>query len=145
MSHSPKFTAALVAAVTVRGETDVGVLATVAHCHGHRSLARLFSRMQARNRESDTPLQKRVTIVRDASSAAGARSLLNAYGITQETRLNLNQTIFLYCHRLGLPFARRRMLVGEPRSRPERSPPVGRREHCNWPPHCKTGCESRKV
>ena len=103
MSHSPKFTVILSAAVDAHGTIGVESLATAAHSHGHRTLARLFGRMQTRARERDTPLLRRVSVVRDASSAPGARALLNAYGITPETKLNTSQTIFLYCHRLGLP------------------------------------------
>ena len=56
MSHSPKFTVTLSAAVNAQGSISVEALAAAAHSHGHRTLARLFGRMQARAREQDTRL-----------------------------------------------------------------------------------------
>ena len=103
ISHSPKFISILTEAVKGDGTIDVTLLATAAHCHGHRSLARVFGQSLARARERITPLLPRITIVRDASAAPGAQALLNQYGITDETKLTPRQVAFLFCHRLGIP------------------------------------------
>ena len=103
LSHSGEFTRILIDSVDADSRLDVRTLATAAHKHGHRTLARLLSRQRAHLRETRIPLQRRVAIVRDASAARGAGALLNAYGYTADTTLTSHQTSFLYCHRLGLP------------------------------------------
>ena len=103
LSHSPKFIRVLVDAVDGGGRIDLERLAEAAHSHGHKTLARVFNRSLARERERGCPLLPRVAIVRDASAAPGAQALLNQYGITEGTQLTANQVAFLFCHRLGVP------------------------------------------